>query len=206
MPSSAHRAPSALLVAVILSACAHHPAVAPAPVSTSSAAADSAAALATRRAHDDSVRAANELAARRAREDSIAFANARLARLQDIERELTTPLYFDFDKSDLRPASLTALDAKLPVLEDSPSLRIRVEGNADERGSDEYNLALGMRRAAAARQFLVLHGIDSTKIDVVSYGKERPICTEHDDSCWQQNRRDAFKIERGQPRLPPSTT
>ena len=73
-------------------------------------------------------------------------------------------------------------------------MRIRIEGNADERGSDEYNLALGQRRAASAKRYLVDHGIAADRFDLVSYGEERPVCTEHNEACWQQNRRDDFRI------------
>ena len=205
--SPSHRMiPAALLAAVALTACSHHPTVAPAPVSAAPEVPDSSAIFAARRAHEDSMRAAAELAARKAQEDSARMAQEQMARLQDLQQTLTAPLFFDFDKSDLRPASITALDAKTPILQDSPSLRIRVEGNCDERGSDEYNLALGMRRASAAKRYLTEHGADSTKIDVVSYGKERPVCTDHDEGCWQQNRRDGFTITNGKPRVPGSTT
>ena len=73
-------------------------------------------------------------------------------------------------------------------------MRIRIEGNADERGSDEYNLALGQRRAAAAKRYLVERGIDASRFDLVSYGEERPVCTDHNEDCWQRNRRDDFVI------------
>ncbi|HZK78098.1 MAG TPA: peptidoglycan-associated lipoprotein Pal, partial [Gemmatimonadaceae bacterium] len=107
---------------------------------------------------------------------------------------ITGPIYFDYDKSDIRTDAAATLDKKIPWLTANPGMRIRIEGNADERGSDEYNLALGQRRAAAAKRYLVEHGIDATRFDLVSYGEERPVCTEHDESCWQRNRRDDFVI------------
>ena len=79
----------------------------------------------------------------------------------------------------------------------NPSVRIRIEGNADERGSDEYNMALGLRRAQTARKYLIDHGIDAARIDISSNGEERPVCQEHQESCWQQNRRDEFVIVAG---------
>jgi peptidoglycan-associated lipoprotein len=107
---------------------------------------------------------------------------------------ITAPIYFDFDKSDIRTDAAAILDRKIPWLNANPGMRIRIEGNADERGSDEYNLALGQRRAAAAKRYLVERGIDAGRFDLVSYGEERPVCTEHDESCWQRNRRDDFVI------------
>ncbi|MFL5489521.1 MAG: peptidoglycan-associated lipoprotein Pal, partial [Gemmatimonadaceae bacterium] len=107
---------------------------------------------------------------------------------------ITGPIYFDFDKSTIRPDAAATLDRKVPWLQANPGMRIRIEGNADERGSDEYNLALGQRRAASAKRYLVDHGIAADRFDLVSYGEERPVCTEHNEACWQQNRRDDFRI------------
>ncbi len=107
---------------------------------------------------------------------------------------ITAPIYFDFDKSDIRTDAAATLDRKIPWLQANPGMRIRVEGNADERGSDEYNLALGQRRAAAAKRYLVERGIDAGRFDLVSYGEERPVCTDHNEDCWQRNRRDDFVI------------
>src|SRR5205085_106812 len=108
--------------------------------------------------------------------------------------KITAPIYFDFDKSTIRPDAAATLDAKVPWLQANPGMRIRIEGNADERGSDEYNLALGQRRAASAKKYLVEHGIDASRFDLVSYGEERPVCTDHNEDCWQRNRRDDFVI------------
>ena len=84
--------------------------------------------------------------------------------------------------------------------------RSRLEGHADERGSDAYNVALGMRRAQAAKQYLVDHGIDASRIDVTSYGEERPVCQEHDDACWSKNRRVETVITAGGGTLVPPGT
>lgn len=107
---------------------------------------------------------------------------------------ITGPIYFDFDKSDIRSDAAATLDRKVPWLQANPGMRIRIEGNADERGSDEYNLALGQRRAASAKRYLVEKGIDEGRFDLVSYGEERPVCTESNEDCWQRNRRDDFVI------------
>jgi len=108
--------------------------------------------------------------------------------------QITASIYFDFDKSDIRSDAQATMDAKIPYLNANPGMRIRIEGNTDERGSDEYNLALGQRRAASAKKYLVDHGVDAGRIDIVSYGEERPACKEHNETCWQQNRRDDFRI------------
>ncbi len=109
---------------------------------------------------------------------------------------ITAPIYFDFDKSDIRPDAAATLDRKVPWLQANPGMRIRIEGNADNRGSDEYNLALGQRRAAAARHYLADRGIDAGRFDLVSYGEERPVCSETPmtEACHQLNRRDDFRI------------
>ncbi|PYO44845.1 MAG: hypothetical protein DMD33_01580 [Gemmatimonadetes bacterium] len=102
-------------------------------------------------------------------------------------------IHFDFDRAILRPGDVQVLDEKLPILRDNPQLRIRVAGNCDERGSDEYNLALGNRRAITAKQYLVAHGIDASRIEVVSYGKEKPIDPGHNEEAWAKDRNDQFE-------------
>lgn len=114
---------------------------------------------------------------------------------------LLAAVYFEFDRSELTADQRSVLDAKIPVLQANPGVRIRIEGNADERGSDEYNLALGMRRAQATRKYLTDHGIAADRIDVTSNGEEKPVCQEHEESCWKQNRRDEFVIVAGGDRL-----
>jgi peptidoglycan-associated lipoprotein len=109
---------------------------------------------------------------------------------------ITAPIYFDFDKSDIRPDAAATLDRKVPWLNANPRMRIRIEGNADNRGSDEYNLALGQRRAASAKNYLVNRGIAADRFDLVSYGEERPVCQQEPmtEECHQLNRRDDFRI------------
>jgi peptidoglycan-associated lipoprotein len=101
--------------------------------------------------------------------------------------------YFDYDKAALRPDALKALEADSTelrdILKDYPDYKLTIEGHCDERGSEEYNLALGDKRAAAAKDYLVQVGIPSAQLDVISYGKEHPVCQEHDEACWQRNRR-----------------
>jgi peptidoglycan-associated lipoprotein len=103
-------------------------------------------------------------------------------------------VYFDLDESTLRDDARGPLQKNADWMKRWSSTRILVEGHCDERGSAEYNLGLGERRAAAVRDYLVSLGVPATRIEVVSKGKETPFCTESSESCWQQNRRGHFKI------------
>ena len=102
------------------------------------------------------------------------------------------PVYFAFDSNRVRPGDAKTLDANADWLKANPNQLVRIDGNCDERGTNEYNLALGERRAKASVSYLVSKGIAADRITVVSYGKERPVCTEHTESCWAKNRRDDF--------------
>lgn len=102
--------------------------------------------------------------------------------------------YFDYDKANLRDDARAALSADAEWLKRYPSIQILIEGHCDERGTAEYNLALGDRRANAARDYLASLGIDASRIRTVSYGKERPFCSESTEECWQQNRWAHFLI------------
>lgn len=118
-------------------------------------------------------------AATRARIDEL------LAKIEDA--------YFDYDKATIRPDALKALEADSTelrgILAHFPDYKLTVQGHCDERGSTEYNLGLGDRRAEAAKDYLVQVGIPAAQLSVISYGKERPVCLEHDEACWQRNRR-----------------
>ena len=94
----------------------------------------------------------------------------------------------------IRPGDAVVLDQKLPILRTNTQVRIEIAGNCDERGSDEYNLALGNRGAIAAKQYLVAYGIDPSRIETVSYGEERPLDSGHDEAAWAKNRNDQFEI------------
>ena len=111
--------------------------------------------------------------------------NERLARLEDA--------LFDYDKATIRSDATTVLKDDVGVIRDIlanyPSQKLVIEGNADERGSSEYNLALGDKRARAAEEFLTTMGIPDAQLTVISYGKEHPICTDQTEACWQKNRR-----------------
>lgn len=102
--------------------------------------------------------------------------------------------YFDFDKSDIRADARTTLTKDAEFLRSYPQVRVSIEGHCDERGSTEYNLGLGQRRAEAAKNYLISLGISADRMETVSWGKERPVCTEHNEDCWQRNRRAHFVL------------
>ena len=100
-------------------------------------------------------------------------------------------IYFDFDKYDIRPGDAKTLDGNATWLKGNNNL-VLIEGHCDERGTNEYNLALGERRAKATMNYLVSQGVQAGRITIISYGEERPICTEHNEACWARNRRAHF--------------
>ena len=154
--------------------------------------ADSEAAAQAER--DRQAREAEERARRQREADSIA-ALGRAS--EEVRSTLASMIHFDLDKSNIRSDDMGTLDQKVAILQKNPELRIRIGGHCDERGSDEYNLALGNRRAQAAKQYLVSHGIDAGRIETQSWGEEKPLVDGHDESAWSQNRRDEFEIISG---------
>jgi peptidoglycan-associated lipoprotein len=102
---------------------------------------------------------------------------------------------FDFDKYDVRPGDAKILDANAAWLKSNQGYLVLIEGHCDERGTNEYNLALGERRAKAAMNYLVSQGVPASRITIISYGEERPLCTEHSEECWAKNRRDHFLVK-----------
>jgi peptidoglycan-associated lipoprotein len=106
--------------------------------------------------------------------------------------EALKQIHFAFDKADIRPDDAKILDASAAYLKANPDQLVLIEGHCDERGTNEYNLALGERRAKAAMNYLVSNGIAATRITTISYGEERPLCTEKNEGCWSRNRNDTF--------------
>ncbi len=104
-------------------------------------------------------------------------------------------IHFDFDKYDVRPDAARTLDANAAWLKSNGNQLLLIEGHCDERGTNEYNLALGERRAKSAMNYLVSQGVQASRITIISYGEERPLCTEHTETCWAQNRRDHFLVK-----------
>ena len=195
-----------LVVSAALGACRREPEIQPAPAPPP--------------INQDSIDAANRAreaaaAAERARMDSINAANARTAEEERRRREaeaaaraeamraLTAAIYFDLDQAEITADSRATLDAKLPLLTANAGVRVRIAGHADSRGSDEYNLALGQRRAAAAKRYLTGRGIADSRIDIVSFGEERPVAMGSDEGSYSQNRRAEFEITAGGDNLVP---
>jgi peptidoglycan-associated lipoprotein len=176
-----------VLAGAALAACSHKP-PAPPPAPQTTAQAPTVDSSRIRDSLANAKRIADSLAAERDREGA-AVAAAR--------NTLLAKIYFDFDKSDLTDQDKATLDAKVPILNSNPQVRIRIEGNADKRGQDEYNLALGQRRAQAAKRYLTDHGIDGARIDLISYGSERPVAQGDTEEAYAQNRRDEFVITAG---------
>jgi peptidoglycan-associated lipoprotein len=116
------------------------------------------------------------------------------ATLEELFRTNVQDAYFDYDKSDIRPDARDALARTAEFLRAYAQIKVTVEGHCDERGSTEYNLGLGEKRAQATRQFLVSLGVPPDRMTTVSLGKERPFCTDSNETCWQKNRRGHFVL------------
>jgi peptidoglycan-associated lipoprotein len=186
------------LALFILGACKkQQPDTAPTPVgqtpSETCDAACRAARAAAEKAAADSAEAARLRADREARERAMASLKATLAQ----------KVYFDYDQFDLSASASATLEAKLPILLANPALRLRISGHADERGSDEYNLALGQNRAAAVKRFFTDRGVDASRIEVVSFGEERPEATDGTEEAFRLNRRAEFEIIAGGDNITP---
>lgn len=127
----------------------------------------------------------------------------RARALAELRRTMAAPIYFGFDRSDLTAESRETLEAKWKILSANPAMRITIEGHADDLGSDEYNLALGQRRAAAAKRYLMQRDLDSTRVEIASFGEERPTCQDGTEACRARNRRDETRITAGEPTATP---
>lgn len=188
-----------LAAAAVAAACGGNPPPPPPEPSADSLAMERARqdSIAQEMARQDSIRRAAE-EAERVRRQREADSLAALARVtEEVKAMLATMIHFDFDRANIRPDDQAVLDAKVAILRLNPMLRVRISGHCDERGSDEYNLALGNRRANAAKQYLVNQGIDAGRIETLSYGEERPMAQGRTEEAWAQNRRDEFEIIAG---------
>ena len=124
------------------------------------------------------------------KQESVKEASSGTERLKDA----LNSIYFDFDRYDLSGTARATLVKSDDLIKKDPNEKIRIEGNCDERGSDEYNLALGEKRASAAKEYLVTMGIAADRLSVISYGKEKPLDPGHDEAAWAKNRRDDFIV------------
>lgn len=134
----------------------------------------------------------------RARADSIAAANRAM---ESLRNTLMARVYFDYNRDELRADSRQTLDQKIAILNANPGVRVRIAGHTDARGSDEYNMALGLRRANAARRYLVDRGVSDARLESVSFGEEQPAAMGNDEGAWAQNRRAEFEVLSGGDRL-----
>ncbi|HEU4648950.1 MAG TPA: peptidoglycan-associated lipoprotein Pal [Gemmatimonadales bacterium] len=178
----AHSILSLLAVATLVAACGKKPAPEQPAPEPAPAPADPTPPPPPPARNDDADRLAREAAER-----------ARAA----LRADLGAMINFDFDKADVRAADQANLDRKAAILAANNGVKLRVSGHADERGSDEYNLALGNRRAASAKRYLTSKGVDESRLEVVSYGEERPLDPGHTEDSWAKNRRDEFEITAG---------
>jgi len=115
---------------------------------------------------------------------------------QEISAFESEHVYFDYDKSELKPETQEILTKKAAFLQANPDYNVKIEGNCDERGTNEYNLALGERRATAASKFINALGVSDYRISTVSYGEEKPVDPGHNENAWSKNRRDEFKLSK----------
>jgi peptidoglycan-associated lipoprotein len=186
----------ALVVSLWLAACGGDPP--PPPAAPAPPPADNSAQLradSIARARADSIARAQAEAERLAAQREAALATAR-ATLEEI-------VFFDYDQSEITQDAERVLRRKVEILQRSPAVRLRIEGHADERGSTEYNIALGTRRAESVRQFFAGFGLAGDRFAIVSYGEERPLVSESNEAAWARNRRAAFVITDGANQIVP---
>lgn len=191
-----HRGVALALVAVVgISACKKKPETVAVPTNNNPAPTTPTCDAACQQRIADSVARANAERDRLAREAAEREAAAARAAAMST---LRSTIYFDYDASDIRGDAKTQLDRKLPILRANTAIQIRVSGHADERGSDQYNDALGQRRAASTKRYLTDNGIDAARITIISYGEQRPAMTGTDENAWARNRRAEFDITAGE--------
>jgi peptidoglycan-associated lipoprotein len=181
------------LTLFVATACKKKPEVAPAPAPPPAVIAAPAP-----RVNQDSIDAARRAAdAAAARAAADAEARRRAAEMESVRSAITAKVFFDYDKDDIRDDAKATLDSKVAILNANSAVRLRIAGHTDDRGSDEYNLALGQRRAASVQRYLVAHGIAAARFETVSFGKERPVAQGENEAAWSQNRRGEFEIIAG---------
>lgn len=188
----------ALAAVLVMAACKKDP---PPPPEPTGPTAEELAEQARR----DSIAAA-ERAAREAAEAAARERAAREAAVREARAVLEQPVYFDYDESELTSQAESVLREKVDILRASPAVQMRIEGHADERGTNEYNLALGNSRAEAVRQFFTSFGLSGDRFSIVSYGEERPVAMGSNESAWERNRRAEFVFTAGEDQILPDGT
>ncbi|MEZ4415090.1 MAG: OmpA family protein [Gemmatimonadota bacterium] len=181
----------AFAIALPIGGCKKEPPPAPAPQPTAN--------------DDDAERRRREAEeAERARREAEARAEAERQRQIEMARSaLTALVFFEYNMANLTPDAQRVLRDKVDILRASPAVRLRIEGHADERGSTEYNIALGQRRAEAVRDFFSSFGLDGSRFTLISYGEERPLDSGSNEMAWSRNRRAAFVITAGENDIQP---
>jgi peptidoglycan-associated lipoprotein len=186
------------LFALATAACHKKPRTSPTP---SPSAADSAVMAQRERQRADSIAMAQRARDEGERAERDRAERERQAREQatsGVREALTQMVFFDYDSDELTADAQSILQRKADILRANPTLRLRIEGHADERGSTEYNLALGQRRAEAVRAYFGGYGIDAGRFGTISYGKERPLVEGTGEEAWSKNRRAEFVIAGGE--------
>jgi peptidoglycan-associated lipoprotein len=180
---------SLLLAGLMITGCAKRPATTAASAATPAPAAPAPAPAPSASAPSSGAAAAAPAAA------AAAPAAPRPSPKEFMAVAALKEVHFDFDKYDIRPEDAKTLDANAAWLKSNGDNLVLIEGHCDERGTNEYNLALGERRAKATMNYLVSQGIQANRITIISYGEERPVCTEKTEACWAKNRRAAFLVK-----------
>jgi peptidoglycan-associated lipoprotein len=176
-----------------VSACKKKPE--PAPVPTPPPSAPAAVAPRVNQDSIDAARRAADAAAAKVAADADARRHA--AEMESVRNTIAAKVYFDFDKDEIRDDQKVTLDAKVGILNANTAVRLRIAGHTDNRGSDEYNLALGQRRAASVQRYLVSRGLNASRFETVSFGEERPVAQGENEDAWSKNRRAEFEIIAG---------
>jgi peptidoglycan-associated lipoprotein len=184
--------PTALLI-LVATGCAKQPATMPASASAPGASAGSGAGRMQPATAQSTAGAGGAGRATAGRTDGAM--GARPAPRDFMENSALKDINFDFDKYDIRPSDAKILDANAAWLKTNTKSLLMIEGHCDQRGTPEYNLALGERRAKAAMSYLTALGIQGNRISVISYGDERPLCKERGEACWARNRRAHFLVK-----------
>jgi peptidoglycan-associated lipoprotein len=191
---------SLLVLGVVLAGCAKRPATtaaaAPAPTGAATTTPGSGTGGAPTMAPAGAAAgAAGAGAGAATATPSTAAPAARPSPSEFVANENLRDVYFDFDKYDIRPPDAKTLDANATWLKSNPNHLVLIEGHCDERGTNEYNLALGERRSKATMNYLVSQGVQASRITIISYGEERPVCMQKSEECWTKNRRAHFLVK-----------